>query len=532
MVITAIGGVAIFLLGMILMTDGLKAIAGSALNRALRKLTRNPFIGFLFGATTTALVQSSSVVTLALIGFVGAGLLPFPNALGVIFGSNVGTTSTAWIVSQIGLKVNIGALAYPLVGIGTLLKLFGSKKGENIGSVLSGFGLIFIGISILQEGMSQIATQFTPQSFPGGSFGGNFLLLLIGIAMTVVMQSSSAAMATTLAALYGSAISLEQAAVLAIGQNIGTTVTALMASLGSTLSAYRTALAHIFFNVITAAIALLLLPTFITIMQTLRDVYLWDPTTILASFHTAFNCIGVFVLMPLISPFTKLMYFILPDKEPPLTRHLDARKIRVYSLGVEAARQAILDVARLLVDFANRAFCGTLRPRVALNLLNTANLALAETRRFITNINPNTSNEKDKAVSIFHAMDHLLQLSEELRLYELATVAKQSESVKDTFERVKDVFSRLYQYRDNNHLDEIAHFLKEFSLEVADRRRNQRRVVLEETARLSIHPDKALIELEAMRWLDRVTYHIWRAYHHLQPNSTNGKLGTDPEDLF
>jgi len=266
MIITAIGGVAIFLLGMILMTDGLKAIAGSALNRALRKLTRNPFIGFLFGATTTAMVQSSSVVTLALIGFVGAGLLPFPNALGVIFGSNVGTTSTAWIVSQIGFKVNLGVLAFPLVAVGTLLKLFGTEKGENFGSVLSGFGLIFIGISIMQDGMSQLASQFNLQSFPGG----NLLLLLIGIGMTVIMQSSSAAMATTLAALYGSAISLEQAAVLAIGQNIGTTATALMASLGSTLSAYRTALAHILFNVITAIVALLLLPLFTSIMQPLE----------------------------------------------------------------------------------------------------------------------------------------------------------------------------------------------------------------------------------------------------------------------
>ncbi len=532
MVITAIGGVAIFLLGMILMTDGLKAIAGSALNRALRKLTRNPYIGFLFGATTTAMVQSSSVVTLALIGFVGAGLLPFPNALGVIFGSNVGTTSTAWIVSLIGFKVNIGLLAFPLVGVGTLLKLFGSKKSDHIGSVLSGFGLIFVGISTLQEGMSQVATRFTPDSFPGGSIGGNLLLLLIGIVMTVIMQSSSAAMATTLAALYGSAISLEQAAVLAIGQNIGTTVTALMASLGSTLSAYRTALAHIFFNVITAVIALILLPTFTTFMQTLRDVYLWDPTTILASFHTAFNVIGVVVLMPLISPFTKLMYRILPDNEPPLTRHLDARKIRVYPMAVEASRQAILDVAKLLVDFANRAFCGSLRPRVALNLVNTANLVLAETRRFISNLPQNSSNGSDKAVSIFHAMDHLQQLSEELRLYELATVAKQAESVKETYERVKDVFARLTQYKDHNHIDEIAHFLNEFSLEVADRRRNQRRIVLEETARMSVHPDKALLELEAMRWLDRVTYHLWRAYHHLQPNSTNGRLGTDTEDVF
>jgi len=528
MIITAIGGVAIFLLGMILMTDGLKAIAGSALNRALRKLTRNPFIGFLFGATTTAMVQSSSVVTLALIGFVGAGLLPFPNALGVIFGSNVGTTSTAWIVSQIGFKVNLGVLAFPLVAVGTLLKLFGTEKGENFGSVLSGFGLIFIGISIMQDGMSQLASQFNLQSFPGG----NLLLLLIGIGMTVIMQSSSAAMATTLAALYGSAISLEQAAVLAIGQNIGTTATALMASLGSTLSAYRTALAHILFNIITAIVALLLLPVFTSIMHTLRDVHLWEPTTILASFHTTFNFLGVLLLMPMISPFTKLMYRLLPDNDPPLTRHLDARKIRLYTMGVEASRQAILDVAKMLVDLTNRAFSGTLRPRVALNNLNTVNLALAEIRRFISSLTPAESVEKDKAVSIFHAMDHLQQLSDELRLYELTSVAKQAESVKDTYDRVKDVLFHLSQYKDYNHLDEIAHFLNEFSLEVADRRRNQRRTVLEETARLAIHPDKALLELEAMRWLDRITYHLWRAYHHLQANSSNGRLGTDTEDVF
>lgn len=131
----------------------------------------------------------------------------------------------------------------------------------------------------------------------------------------VIMQSSSAAMAPTLAALYGSAISLEQAAVLAIGQNIGKTATALMPSLSSTLSAYRTALAHIVFNLITAIVALLLVPLFTSIMQILRDVHLWEPTTILVSFHPAFNFPGVILLMPMIAPITTLTFHLLSDNQ-------------------------------------------------------------------------------------------------------------------------------------------------------------------------------------------------------------------------
>ena len=155
MITTILGGVGLFLLGMLLMTDGLKAIAGRALNRVLSQFTRNPVVGTISGAVITALVQSSSVTTLAVIGFVSAGLLTFPQTLGLIFGMNLGTTSTAWIVSLVGFKVNISAIALPLVALGTFLKLFSDGKVTNYGSIITGFGLIFVGISTMQDGMAE-----------------------------------------------------------------------------------------------------------------------------------------------------------------------------------------------------------------------------------------------------------------------------------------------------------------------------------------------------------------------------------------
>jgi phosphate:Na+ symporter len=518
MITTVLGGVGLFLLGMLLMTDGLKAIAGRALNRVLTRFTRTPFIGMISGAVITALVQSSSVTTLATIGFVSAGLLTFPQTLGLIFGMNLGTTSTAWIVSLIGFKVNITAVALPLVALGTFLKLFSYGKVTNYGSIITGFGLIFVGISTMQGGMAELSTFYDPTDFPGGTFLGNMLLLLIGIGMTIIMQSSSAAVATTLTALFSNAITLDQAAVLVIGQNVGTTVTAALAAMGASTAAKRVAVAHIMFNVLTGMVAFGLLSWLVQGMVYLRDIFEWTEALTLAAFHSLFNIIGVALIFPFTTSFTNLVSRLLPEAGPQLTHHLNPKVIKIASAAIEAARQSTIDVATVLIRVAHGQLSGQIRHRNAMESLAAANLALGETRRFLGGVRPEQGEDIDQQhhVSIFHAIDHLSQLSEALEEFEVAKTAPNAESVRAVCMDLVTTFAQIPSMINNGKLNEAAELMEEKSLSIANVRRNQRRVILEKTASLGLDPDSALEELEAMRWADRLAYHIWRSTYHLQ----------------
>ncbi len=197
------GGLGLFLLGVILMTDGLKALAGDALHRALSRFTRSPSSGALTGAATTAILQSSSATTVAAVGFVGAGLLSYPQALGVIFGANLGTTVTGWMVALLGFKLELNTLLLPVILVGALSQLFGRGRWRAAGLALAGFGLIFVGIDAMQAAMSGLEGRVTPEHFPDNSWLGRLQLLAIGVLITLVTQSSSAGVATALTALYG-----------------------------------------------------------------------------------------------------------------------------------------------------------------------------------------------------------------------------------------------------------------------------------------------------------------------------------------
>ncbi len=295
-----VGGLGLFLIGMALMSEGLKLAAGASLKHLLTRATRTRWHGLASGGLVTALVQSSSAVTVATIGFVNAGLLPLAGALWVLFGSNVGTTMTSWIVALIGLRFNIDAFALPLVGVGALLRLTGegTRRGH-FGTALAGFGLLFVGIAMLQSAFTGVADQV---DLPQGSAPVAVLAqVATGVAMTVAMQSSSASMAVALTAAQTGVLSLESAAAVVIGANIGTTVTAVIAGLGATANAKRVALAHVLFNALTAAIALLMLPWLIMLLREGAETLgLGSETaTLLALFHTAFNVLGVLLMWPL-----------------------------------------------------------------------------------------------------------------------------------------------------------------------------------------------------------------------------------------
>lgn len=333
------GGVGLFLLGMGMMTDGLKLAAGPALERVLAHSTKTRLRGLASGIMVTALVQSSSAVTVATIGFVNAGLLNLSQALWVLFGANVGTTMTGWLVALVGLKFKIEALALPLIGVGMILRLSGegARRGA-LGTALAGFGILFLGIDMLKETFSGLSTDFT---LPAGDGIGDIVLQVgVGILLTVLMQSSSAALVIALTAAQGGLLTTQGAAAVVIGANIGTTVTALIAAIGATPNAKRAAAAHILFNLITGLVALALLPWLIGFLSVLRQWLGMDeaPAAKLALFHTVFNVLGIILIWPVASRMTRFLEarFKSAEEDEGRPRHLDRNVLAVPALALDA----------------------------------------------------------------------------------------------------------------------------------------------------------------------------------------------------
>ncbi|OGB16581.1 MAG: hypothetical protein A2W72_04670 [Burkholderiales bacterium RIFCSPLOWO2_12_67_14] len=356
-----VGGLGLFLLGMGLMTDGLKLAAGPALHRILVSTTRTRAHALGSGMLVTALVQSSSAVTVAAIGFVNAGLLGLGPALWVLFGANVGTTMTGWIVALVGLKFKVEALAMPLAGLGALLRLTGEgRRSGAIGTALAGFGLLFMGIALLQQAFAGLAGQI---SLPQGDGPATVLAQLgIGLLMTVLMQSSSAAMAITLTAAQGGLIDAQGAAAVVIGANIGTTVTALLAAIGATPNARRAASAHIVFNLLTAVVALLLLPWLIGALGLAREALGLppDPAAKLALFHTTFNLLGVLLMWPLAARLTRWLQqrFRAREEDEAQPQFLDDTVLAVPTLALDALTREVARAGQVALRMTRSALAG------------------------------------------------------------------------------------------------------------------------------------------------------------------------------
>jgi phosphate:Na+ symporter len=517
MIPNLLGGIGLFLLGMILLTDGLKAVAGEALRRVLSRFVRGPFSALFSGAAVTILVQSSSATTLTTIGFVSAGLLTFPQAVGVLFGANLGTTSTGWIVAVLGLKISVGKLALPLIGVGALLRLLTRDRLAAAGLALAGFGLIFVGIDTLQAGMSHLAELFDPAQLPGETFVGRMLLVAMGIAMTVVMQSSSAAVATTLTALHGGAIDLAQAAALVVGQNVGTTVTAALACIGAATAAKRTAIAHILFNVITGVVALAILPHFVRLADALAHGLEEQPGALaLATFHTVFNVLGVLLLLPWTRGYARLIERLVPERGPALTRRLDATVAKVAPVAIEATRLTLREIALVLAKYLQNMLRN--KPgRPDTEALQAVSRALDETRRFIGRVrsDPETKGEHQRHIGTLHAMDHLDRLLETCRETRLAQWTERDAALAAAAEHLSEGLAAIMPWLGGHNVPVPADHLATLSGSLAETRRTHRATILEDTAAGRADAGDTLARLEALRWLDRLAYHTWRAVHHL-----------------
>ena len=383
-VFTLLGALGMFLYGMNLMSSGLQKAAGDRLRGFLSAMTSNPFKGVLTGLGITSIIQSSSATTVMVVSFVNAGLLTLAQAIGVIMGANIGTTVTAWMVSWLGFKADISILAVPMMLFGFLFSNSKKDQRKNIGELIIGFSLLFLGLSFMKESVPDL--RETPQvlefvrNWSSYGFGSVLLFLAFGTILTLVLQSSSATMAITLIMLSMGWIPFEMACAMVLGENIGTTITAnIAASVGNTF-AKRAALSHTIFNVFGVIWALILFKPFLRIVGIITENIFGVPNPAAEGFavtdpnspegtaalyglsmlHTLFNLTNTLILIWFTKTIAKAVSWIIKtpknqEKEVFRLQYISAGPLATPELSVEQAFEEIINFARISKNGADYA---------------------------------------------------------------------------------------------------------------------------------------------------------------------------------
>lgn len=345
-----LGGVGLFLYGMQALTGELKVMASDQARAAIRRFAGRPASGMVAGAAVTALIQSSSATMVMTLGFVGAGILSFSQSLGIILGANIGTTFTGWMVMLLGVKINLGTLAFPVLFAAGLVRVLTSGAAARLAGVVAGLCLIFIGIDLMKEGMGVFDGLLSPENLPTDTLWGRLQLLVLGVGVTVVTQSSSAGVAAAIVLLSEGHVSFTQAAALVIGMTVGTTLTGVLASLGGNIAMRRTALAHLIFNLTQGLVALSLLDLVVRAMA--AGATLGDATLALVLFHTGFAVAGALVFLPFVGVFARLVERLVPQKPLAIEQELDPRFLSdpsaALDIALSSARRQIASMFRQL----------------------------------------------------------------------------------------------------------------------------------------------------------------------------------------
>ncbi|MBQ4357986.1 MAG: Na/Pi cotransporter family protein [Paludibacteraceae bacterium] len=353
-----IGSLALFLYGMKLMSEALQKVAGARMRSILTAMTQNRFMGILTGVFVTAVIQSSSATTVMLVSFVNAGLMTLAQSIGVIMGANIGTTVTAWIISAIGFKVNIAAFAIPLFAIGMPLMFSSRSSRKSIGEFIFGFSFLFMGLSFLQKVAIEINLGSAVAHMLAEVHGSGFLIILlfvlVGTLVTMLVQASAATMAITLMLfdMHIPGFGFEQAAALAMGQNIGTTITAFMASLTANTQARRAALAHMFFNVFGVLVFLVFFYPACHAVSWFVSSFLGETNDLfkLSAFHSAFNILNTLLLVGFVHQIERLVCRLLPQKEQD-----EEYRLRFISAGLlSTAELSILQAQKEIFVYVER----------------------------------------------------------------------------------------------------------------------------------------------------------------------------------
>ena len=501
-IVTLVGWLGMFLLGIHHLTEGIKDLAGDSLRRALTRLVAGRVSAIASGVVFTALIQSSTAAILTVIGFVSAGLMTFVQAIGVIMGATLGTTSTPWMVAYFGFRVRIASFAMPMLGVGALLWLAAKGHARSLGAVIAGFGLLFTGIDYMKNGMKGVTWNFEGFSGPGSMW----LLAAIGIGMTIVMQSSSAAAATTLVALNAGALSFEQSCALVVGQSIGTTGTTALVMIGAGLAVRRAALAHILFSAIVGLFGMVFLGP-LTAAADWFGSRLDDPDGVLAvaAFSSIFKFAGIAVFFPLMNRFAVFIARITEGGSESAASRLEPT---LYDAGgavaLEAGHRAILEIARGAIDAVRRGLAGepvTYTPPAA---------AVRRTVEFLESLSLETTDTGTIGpglVRLAHALDHLERLHEYLARAPAPTQAWQPPPGFGEGARALASWLEATQEPEVVPNAGVVAALKKVSARLSEECRAVRERLLEDVALQRVRAPTARAGLDQLAWADSALHH-------------------------
>jgi phosphate:Na+ symporter len=517
-VVKLLGGIGLFLLGIHHLTEGLKGLSGDSLRRTLQRFVSSRFSAIASGALLTLATQSSTATILAVIGFVGAGLVTLTQAIAVNMGATLGTTSTPWMVAILGLRLRIATAALPILGVGAFLWLIARGKTRSLGAVLAGFGLIFTGIDFLQTGMAGI--KWNLDAWVGTGFGAMWILAGIGVVMTVIMQSSSAAAATTLVALDANSLTFEQGCAMIVGQSIGTAVTTGLAVIGGGIDVRRTALAHLAYSLVVGVLAML-------VLRPLTGAAAWVGARLddsqgvlaLAAFSTIFKLAGIVVFFPWLEPFAQLIVRVSGEGSTSAVGRLEPAVAQAGGpVALEASWRAIVEVAHGAVDACRRRLAGepvTYQP---------AREAIQRIEHFLESLSLETTDLGTigpRLVRLCHALDHLRELEEQLTDIPPTVGGWQLPQGFQAGAQALAVWLDATKDPEAKPARAVFSALEESSKQLSDERKSARQHILEDMALQRAPVATVCARLDALAWANTALYHAWRLAESLRIASRN-----------
>ena len=469
-----IGALCLLLFGMNMLSNGIQKGAGSGLQKLLGKITGNRFYAVLTGIGVTAIIQSSGATTVMVVSFVNAEILTLEQAIGVIFGANIGTTVTAWIVSFFGYSFSIAAMAIPLFGLGYIIKYFKKFRIHNFAECFMGFALLFMGLGLLKESLElgpAAARLFTAINSWG--IGGIFLGVLIGAIITALIHSSSAMTAIVLTMAANGSLSWELSAAIVLGSNIGSTVDAVMSSFGASVNARRTALVHVAFNVTGTVLALLIFKPFLQLIDFIVPLKPSENiTTHIAMLHTVFNICATLLFIPFVNQIAIIARKVIKGTSEEKDEHYHLPAILPHSrisadLYSYQIQTEITKMSAKVMEMFDSVCNSFVNPQKAdeendhvkylENYIDEMNAAITEFLQKCSRLPNANHNDRQHFSSLLHVTDNLENLSDEtcslmhtVRKYvtdtEYKTDSKRSHEIMDYVESVRIFFEQICVY--------------------------------------------------------------------------------------
>ncbi len=525
-----LGGVGLFLLGMTLLTEGLKALAGPGIRGSLQRVTARPARAFGAGMAMTVASQASSATVLATIGFVTAGMLSLASAMPIIAGATVGTSSTTWFVATLGLSKGASVVLMPFLALGALMRAIGHGRWRHVGTAVAGLTVLLLSIAFIRTNVAGIAEAIDLGTQEAHSIGGRAALVGIGALLAIAMQSSASPIALSIVALHGGIVGWDEAAHLAVGATVGTTSTGLLATIGTRAAARQAAIAWIACAAIQAAAALLLYPALAAWSRaaggTLAHGTGLDPQAIaIAAFHTSFAMIGAVPVLLAPGAIARLVARAFPERGGlPRIVEFDRTALEVPGVAAATARRGLAEAGTAVCELALVALRDGDAPGLA-DRIENASASLESTRTFMGEIQVP---EGDRATvemqrGTIGALDHLARLVGDVRNLRRAAEggAFRSPAVRAYLDDAASAVRTLRDWLRTMDPPCPLHELRAASASLGARRKAERSETLNRTAAGATAPDRAIADLDALRYADRMAHHAAKAAAYLAAR-TNG----------